>query len=169
MRPSSSEFAPYYGKYIEMITQNHPLGALEASFQEATEFLASIPVEKADYRYAEGKWTVKELLQHCIDTERIMAYRALSFARNEIKPLPGFDENAYAGVADVSSRTLQDMTSEFLQVKQSDISLYRSFKTEDLLRQGTMSGGPASVRALGFIIAGHQRHHFNILGERYGV
>lgn len=167
MRPTEQEFAQFYGKYIEKIVQDHPLAALEASLQEAQAFLPSIPAEKADYRYADGKWSVKELLQHLIDTERIMAYRALSFARNEQKSLPGFDENAYASVADVSGRNIEEMAQEFLELKRSNISLFRSFTLENLLRTGSMNGGPASARALAFIIAGHQRHHLNILTERY--
>lgn len=167
MRPTEQEFAPFYGKYIEKVREENPLSALEASYLEAQKFLPSIPAEKADFRYAEGKWTVKELLQHVIDTERIMAYRALCFARKEQKALPGFDENAYVEAVDVSGRNLLEMAAEFLEVKKSNISLFRSFTPEALLRQGTMSGGPASVRALGFIIAGHQRHHISILNERY--
>lgn len=167
MRPTVNEFAPFYGKYIEKVKEDHPLSALEASLQEAEDFLPTIPAEKEDFRYAEGKWTVKELLQHVIDTERIMAYRALCFARNEKTPLPGFDENAYVDAVDVSNRKLDEMAAEFLEVKRSSLSMFRSFMPEALLRQGTMSGGPASVRALAFIIAGHQKHHFNILKERY--
>ena len=167
MRPTEQEFAPFYGKYIEKVAQDHPMAALEASLQEAQAFLTSIPAEKADYRYADGKWSVKELLQHIIDTERIMAYRALAFARNEQKSLPGFDENAYASAAEVSGRNMEEMAQEFLELKKSNISLFKSFTREALLRTGTMSGGPASVRALAFIIAGHQRHHLNILTERY--
>ena len=167
MRPTTNEFAPFYGKYIEKIKEEHPLNALEASLIEARNFFPTIPAEKADFRYAEGKWTVKELLQHIIDTERIMAYRALCFARNEKTPLPSFNENAYAEAMDVSHRNLSEMAEEFLELKQSNIRMFRSFPEEALLRQGTMSGGPASVRAVGFIIAGHQRHHIIILKERY--
>lgn len=167
MRPATREFAPYYGRYIEMVPQDHPLSALEASFREAQDFLPAIPEVKADFRYAEGKWTVKELLQHITDTERVMAWRALSLARNEEKALPGFDENAYAQAADVSGRSMKEIGEELLDLKRSNISLFRGFTNEALLRTGTMNGVPASVRALGFIIAGHQRHHFNVLEERY--
>lgn len=167
MRPDTNEFAPFYGKYVEKVSAPDALAALDNAFEEAQDFLPALPPEKADFRYAEGKWTVKQLLQHVIDTERIMAYRALCFARNEQKALPGFDENGYAEAADVSHRTLTDLYDEFLEVKGSNLKLFRSFTPEALLRQGTMSGGPASVRALAFIISGHQHHHFNILKERY--
>lgn len=167
MRPTLQEYAPFYGKYVEKSEGNDPLSALEKSLEEARKFLIQIPEEKAEYRYAEGKWTVKELLQHLSDTERIMAYRALCIARNDKTELPGFDENAYVEALDLSNRSLTDIKEEFLEMKKSTISLFRSFHSEALVRLGKMNGQPASVRALGFIIAGHQRHHFMVLKERY--
>ena len=167
MRPTSQEFAPFYGKYIEKIEENDPLSALEKSLKEAFNFLPQIPEEKAEHKYAEGKWTVKELMQHLSDTERIMTYRALCIARKDQTELPGFDENAYVEALDLSNRRLSDIKEEFLELKKSTITLFRSFPTEALLRSGIMNGQPASVRALAYIIAGHQRHHFMVLRERY--
>lgn len=169
MKPTTSEYAPFYGTYIRKVKEENTLEALESSFQEAKHFLPALPTEKADYRYAEGKWTVKELLQHMIDTERIMAYRALAIARNDKTPLPGFDENAYVEILDVSHRSMTEMVAEFLELRNSTLSLFRSFTDKELHRQGTMSGNATSARAVGYIIAGHQLHHFQILEERYGV
>lgn len=167
MRPSATEYAPFYGTYVRKVEEEHPLSALENSFQEAKDFLSSLPAEKAEYRYAEGKWSVKEVLQHMIDTERIMGYRALAIARNDKTPLPGFDENAYVENLDIDHRSLAVLMAEFLELRVSTLSLFRSFTNEVLLRQGTMSGNPASVRALAYIITGHQLHHFQVLKERY--
>ena len=167
MRPTSQEFAPFYEKYVEKIKENDPVFALEKSLEEAINFLPQIQEERAGYRYAEGKWTVKELLQHLSDTERIMAYRALSIARKDQTELPAFDENAYVEALDLSNRSLSDIKEEFLELKKSTVTLFRSFPTEALLRSGIMNGQPASVRALAYIIAGHQRHHFMVLRERY--
>jgi uncharacterized damage-inducible protein DinB len=167
MRPSASEYAPFYGTYVRKVEEENPLSALENSFQEAKDFLSTLPAEKAEYRYAEGKWSVKEVLQHIVDTERIMAYRALAIARNDKTPLPGFDENNYVENLDIDHRSLADIIAEFLELRISTLSLFGSFTREVLLRQGTMSGNPASVRALGFIITGHQLHHFQVLKERY--
>ncbi|WP_017731854.1 DinB family protein [Nafulsella turpanensis] len=167
MRPKQEEYAPFYAGYVEACKEESAIEALEQSFKEALPFLQSIPKEKADHRYAEGKWSVKELLQHMIDTERIMGYRALRFARNDQTELAGFDEDAYVSVLDLSNRKLSSLVAEFLELRNSTLSLFRGFSEEDLKRKGKASGQPASVRAIGFIIAGHQRHHFNILQERY--
>lgn len=167
MKPSTGEYSPFYGTYIQKVKEENTLSALENSWQEAKGFLSAIPPEKADYRYAAGKWTIKELLQHMADTERIMAYRALRIARNDKTPLPGFEENAYVDVLDLSHRSLPEIIAEFLELRSANLIMFRGFNDEVLQRQGTVSGNPASVRALGYIIAGHQRHHFQVLQERY--
>lgn len=167
MRPSIQEYAPFYGTYIQRVKEENPLTAMKNAYQEAKHFLPALPAEKADYRYATDKWTVKEVLQHIIDTERIMAYRALAIGRNDKAQLPGFDENAYVEVLDISHRSLPEMVEEFLELRSSTLRLFRSFTDVELLRQGTMSGNKTSVRALGYIIAGHQLHHFQILKDRY--
>ena len=167
MRPQQEEYAPFYAGYVEASKEENAIAALEQSFKEAIPFLQSLPEEKADYRYAEGKWSIKELLQHMIDTERIMGYRALRFARKDETELAGFDENAYVELLELSGRKLASLVAEFLELRNSTLSLFRGFSEEALKRRGKANGQPASVRAIGFIIAGHQRHHFKILQERY--
>ncbi len=167
MRPENHEFAPFYGKYIEKVKAENSLAALESSYKEALDFLPQIRENKADFRYAEEKWTVKELLQHLTDTERIMAYRALCIARKDQTALPGFNENAYVAALDLSGRNIQEIKEELLELKKSTLAMFRGFAEEALMRMGNMNGQPASVRALAYIIAGHQHHHFIILKERY--
>lgn len=167
MRPQENEYPKYYSAYIEQVPETEPLLALEKAAEEIQRFLALLPEGKGDYRYAEGKWTVKELLQHVIDTERIMAYRALSIARGDTTPLPGFDEESYARVANVEYRSISDLKAELQLVRKSTLSLFQNFDEAALRRRGIMNNNPATVLALAYIIAGHQRHHFRILHERY--
>lgn len=167
MRPTTQEYAPFYGGYVDQVKEEAPVPALENSLEEARQFLSSLPAEKAESRYAEGKWSVKEVIQHMIDTERVMAYRALRFARNDNTELPGYDENAWVASLDLSRRSLHELGEELLELRQSTLSLFHSFPESVYSNAGIASGQPASVRALAYIIAGHQRHHFNILKERY--
>jgi hypothetical protein len=134
---------------------------------QAEQVLPRLPESKADHRYAEGKWTVKEKLQHVIDTERIMAYRALTIAREDTTPLPGFDENSYAQTANVAHRSLKDLGDELIAVRKTTLYLFRSFDQTAFGRIGQANKNPVSVLGLAYIIAGHQRHHFAILQERY--
>jgi hypothetical protein len=143
--------------------------ALGRSFEELGSDLSSIPDEKGDFAYAPGKWTICQLLQHAIDTERIFAYRALCIARGETQPLPGFDENEYARMAGTGKRTPAKLKEEFLTVRQSTLQLFGGFDDAALARCGTANGNPISVHALAYIIVGHWRHHAGILRERYGI
>lgn len=140
---------------------------LEISLHDFIRFVQNIPMDKFDYRYAEGKWTIKEIIQHIIDTERIFAYRALRISRNDLTPLPGFDENIFAENTSANSRTIQDLLTEFSAVRQSNLLLFKSFSDEQFKRMGTASENPISVRAIGFILIGHQKHHQKIFKERY--
>jgi uncharacterized damage-inducible protein DinB len=124
-------------------------------------------MDKFDYRYAEGKWTIKDILQHLIDTERIFAYRALRFSRNDLTPLSSFDENEYVIEAKANRRSIQELLTELAVVRQATLSLFKTFSEEELLRIGTASSKPISVRALGFVIIGHQNHHQRFFEERY--
>jgi hypothetical protein len=124
-------------------------------------------MDKFDYRYAEGKWTIKEIIQHLIDCERIFSYRALRFSRNDKTPLPGFDEDSYNENTAGNLRSLQDLLTELAVVRQSTLSLFKSFSQEQLLRIGNASDKEISVRAIGFIILGHQKHHQHIFQQRY--
>ena len=171
MKPSqllSSEYASFYANYINQVSEEHSLvEELEISVHRLVKFVQDIPLDKFDYRYAEGKWTIKDILLHLIDAERIFAYRALRFARNDKTPLASFDENNYVDEAHANKRTIQDLLSEMLVVRQATLSLFKSFSEEQLLRKGIASNNLMSVRALGFTIIGHQNHHQRIFLERY--
>lgn len=165
-RPQPDEFAPYYTKYIEKVNDD-VLSELEKQCSDLQTFLSSIPHEKEEFTYAEGKWTTKEVIGHIIDTERIMAYRLLRISRNDSTPLPGFDENQYVKNSHFKSRDLSGLIDEFISVRKSNLHLFQSLNEDDLSKTGTASGYSVSVRALLFIIAGHVKHHQQILKERY--
>jgi hypothetical protein len=165
-RPTVEEFNPYYKNYIESVSDD-VMAVLNDQAATFTEFIKNIPKEKADYAYAPGKWSVKELLGHLIDTERIMAYRALRFARKDMQNLPGFDENDYVRESHYHERSLETLADEFACLRKANSFLFASFNQEELLRQGPANGHPVSVRALLFIMAGHVIHHQNILQQRY--
>ncbi|ESU24944.1 hypothetical protein FEDK69T_05010 [Flavobacterium enshiense DK69] len=164
------EFAPYYKTYIDAMEDNvNLLDELEISLYKTIKFVQDIPMDKFDYRYAEGKWTIKEILQHIIDAERVFAYRALRFSRSDETPLSSFDENKYADVVNpvANKRHLKDLLTELTAVRHATITLFKSFTEEDLVKKGVASNNPMSVRALGFVIIGHQNHHMNVFKERY--
>lgn len=165
-RPQADEFAPYYATYINTVSEN-VLGELEHQATAFPAFLKQIPDEKAYYAYAEGKWTVKELVGHAIDTERIMAYRALRIARNDQTPLASFDENEYVANARFNDRSLESLADEFAILRNANIYLFKSLTEEEFSRMGTASDKAVSVRALLYIIVGHVNHHRKILEERY--
>lgn len=162
-----TEYADWYKNYIIEAGEVDLIEELEISVHRLIRFVREIPMDKFDYRYAEGKWTIKDILQHIIDAERIFSYRALRFARKDQTPLPSFEENDYADIANGSQRSIQDLLTELAVVRQSTISLFKTFDDEALKRIGTASGNPMSVRALGFVIIGHQNHHQNVYQERY--
>ena len=140
---------------------------LEISLHEFIRFVREIPMEKHDFQYAPGKWKIKDIIQHLIDAERVFSYRALRIARNDKTPLPGFEENDFANEADGGRRTIQDLLTEYATLRHSTMQLFRSFTDEELIRVGTASGKPISVRAIGFIIIGHLKHHQQVFVERY--
>lgn len=162
-----NEYAGFFSTYIKNLNSINLIEELEISLHEFIKFVQNIPMDKFDYRYAEGKWTIKEIIQHIIDTERIFSYRALRISRNDKTPLPGFDENEYVDNSSGNKRSLQDLLTEMAVVRQSTLSLFKSFSNEQLLRIGTVSNNQISVRAIGFIIIGHQNHHRKIFEERY--
>lgn len=161
------EYAEYFFPYISVLGDVTLIEELEISLHEFIRFVQNIPMDKFDYRYAEGKWTIKEIIQHVIDTERIFAYRALRISRNDQTPLPGFDENDYVNNTQSNNRSLQDLLTELSAVRHSNIFLFKSFSNEQLERIGIASNAGISVRAIGFIIIGHQKHHQKIFEERY--
>lgn len=164
---SENEYAPYYSNYIKAIENLDFFETLETSLNEAIAFLEAIPNEKLKYRYAKEKWTIKEILQHIIDTERILSYRALRFSRNDATDLPGFDENWYVIHSNANQRDFTDLINEFFCTRKSTQSLFKSFSEEMMLKIGSANESEFTVRALGFIIIGHQKHHLQVIEERY--
>lgn len=166
-RPDLSRVPEYYHRYINQVKEDDLAAAFAWQRSAIQPLLKNIPVDKVDYRYAEGKWSVKELLQHLIDAERIFAYRALCFARKDTTPLPGFDENMYADNCMVSTREWNEMLDEFWLVRRTTELMFNSFNNEQLNASGIASDSPTYVLGIGFIIAGHLNHHVAVLKERY--
>jgi N-acetylglutamate synthase-like GNAT family acetyltransferase/uncharacterized damage-inducible protein DinB len=166
-RPAADEYAPYFAKYVERIGDGDILEILRRQAGETAALLAALSERDADYRYAEGKWSIKEVVGHVADTERVMVYRAVCFARGEQAPLPGFDENAYVRRARFGSRRLAELVAEFQAVRAATIPFFAGLDAEELRRRGTANDRPYTVRAVAFIVAGHERHHRTILEERY--
>ena len=164
---SAQEYAPFYSQYIKALGEVDLIEVLEASLKDLIATLECLQEEKLIYRYVEGKWTIKELMQHIIDTERVLSYRALRFSRNDTTNLPGFDEDWYVANSNGNERNFKDILQEFIHVRNSTILLFKSFKPAMLLISGTASNSDMTVRALGFIIAGHQMHHLKIIKEKY--
>lgn len=165
---SSTEYAPFYKSYIEEIGQELTiLSGLDEIGKEFTDLVDSLSANQLNFAYAENKWTIKEIIVHLIDAERIFSYRALRFARNDQTDLSGFDENNYVPFSDANKRSKDDLIAECKAVRKSTLFLFQSFSDEMLLRMGTIGGNGMSVRALGFIILGHQKHHIKIIRERY--
>lgn len=164
---NANEFNPYYKNYIEKSTDSNIVKGLENNLEVMIAFYSRIPLEKHDYAYAEGKWTVKDILIHIIDTERIFAYRALRFARKDKTPLVGFEQDDYVVNVNTKNRTLENILEEFKTVRQASIALFKTFDNDTLKQIGEASDSPFSVRALGYIITGHENHHNQIINERY--
>ena len=162
-----NEYADFYKSYIQALEDVELIEELEISLHDFIRFVQNIPMDKFDYRYAEGKWTIKEIIQHLIDSERVFSYRALRISRNDKTPLPGFDENEYVANSNGNKRNLQGLLTELAVVRQATLSLFNSFSQEQLQYVGIASDNEVSVRAIGFIIIGHQKHHQKIFAERY--
>lgn len=165
--PAAETLSTYYQTYVKNITEDDLIDALTNATAEIEGFLKLIPKEKEEYRYAEGKWMLKEVIGHICDTERIMSYRALRIARNDKTPLAGFEENDYVKSSNFYKRNLNSIGVEYLLVRESSIALFTSLEEEDFDKYGTANDNPVSVRALLFMIIAHQRHHFNVIRERY--
>ncbi|MHA7831156.1 MAG: DinB family protein [Flagellimonas sp.] len=163
----SSEYNPFYQTYIMALGDVELIEELKRGKSAFLSLFEEIPEEKLNYAYAEGKWSLAEVLIHMIDTERIFQYRALCIARNDKTPLPGFDQDTYVPYSNADNRSKSDLIEEYKAVRDSTISLFDSFDEEAIKRIGVASGSKMSVRALGFIICGHQAHHVRILRERY--
>jgi len=164
---NENEYNPHYKHYILELGNVDLFEILKVSSDELLETIKDLSEEKMVFRYDEGKWSIKELLQHIIDTERIMSYRALRFSRNDATELQGFDENWYVDNSNGNERNSIELIEEFTCIRSASISLFKSFTDEMLLLSGTANESDITVRALGFIIAGHQMHHLKIIKERY--
>ncbi len=165
--PAPSEFAPYYAKYVSLVPEGSALEHLRTQIGETLGLLKPLREEKANYRYAPGKWSVKEVIGHLADSERVFAYRAMRIARNDRTLLPSFDENAYIANSNFGARPLGDVVAEFEAVRAASVALFGGLNEEAFTREGTASGHSVSVRALLWIVAGHERHHRGLLKERY--
>jgi uncharacterized damage-inducible protein DinB len=167
-KPASGEFPPYASMYIDLIpSDGRLLTHLWNNLQTAKKMIQSLAPDKHVYRYAEGKWTVKEILVHIIDDERIYGYRALRFARNDKTELPGFDQDPFAFYSKANDRTIESILEEYEALRMSTITLFDSFPDDALLRRGIANNNEATVRALGYHLAGHELHHLNIIKNRY--
>ena len=168
-RPDASEHATCYAGYIAAVADGDIVSRLREHGRALAEALAAVPDAREGFRYAEGKWTIRDVVGHIVDAERIFAYRALRLARGDATPLAGFDEGAYAAVSNASMRPLAELRAELLAVRESTVSLLASLDDVAWTRGGNANGQPISVRALAWIAAGHAMHHHRILSERYGV
>lgn len=166
-RPDEDEYAPYYGRYISRVPDGDLYAILVSQLADTLALIRSIPEQRGTHRYADGKWSIKEVIGHVSDCERIMSYRALRFARADETPLPGFEQNDYVPPGGFDRRTLQDLSEELAAVRQATLHLLRHLDPAALTRAGTASGNRVTVRALAYIIAGHERHHIEILKAKY--
>lgn len=164
--PAATEYAPFYHTYVKLITGD-PLEVLRRQPQELRQLLDGLTEEQTLFRYAPDKWSIKENLVHMLDTERIFAYRALRIGRGDTTALPGFEQDDYVPASGADARALADILHEYDTVRAASLSLLESFTREAVSRQGTASGQPVSVRALAYILSGHEAHHLNLLRERY--
>jgi uncharacterized damage-inducible protein DinB len=165
-RPQPDEYSAFAARYVDLVGNGPIIEILEYLQQTTYNFFVRMEPDKAGYRYAEDKWSVKQVLGHMADTERIFAYRALVFSHEAIE-LPGFDQDVYMKDASFDSRSLEDIANEFKVVRESSLFLFRSISDEQSTQKGIASGNPVSVRALAYMIAGHEMHHIKMLKERY--
>ena len=168
-RPEASEYAPFYHGYVTAVPDGDIVALLRSSGRELLEALGRIPETRGGHRYGPDKWTIREVVGHLIDAERIFTYRALRVARGDRTPLAAFDENAYVKTAGSDARTLASLTGELAAVREATVRLFESLPDEAWGLSGVASGKDVSLRALAYITTGHATHHLRILRERYGV
>ena len=164
---SNDEYNPYYQSYIKKAGSYSLQEGLQDNGDATIAFLESIPEDKLEYRYAEGKWSIKEIIQHLIDTERVFTYRALAIARNDKSLFPGYDQDVYAEISEADARSMFDLMNEYKAVRLASIILFESFSEAMLTRIGIASNSNLSPRAVAFITIGHENHHCEIIKERY--
>lgn len=166
-RPDIEKVPDFYKPYVELVKDMDVMDALRFASKKAQQLVPYIPEDKGEHRYADGKWTVKEVINHMMDTERVFAYRALRFSRNDQTPLSPFDENTYAPKANAHARNIQQLAREMKRLRETTIDLFASMSPDMLQFEGTASGKRMSVLHLGYITAGHDLYHQKILQERY--
>jgi len=165
--PKPDEYAEFYSGYMKNIPHDNIIKVLEEGRDYLQSLIKSIPEEKGNYAYDQGKWSIKEVLGHMADVERIMAYRAMCIARGEQQSLPGFEQDDYVNTADFNKRSLSSLSEELLSLRNADITLFKSFDDVTMMKKGLANNYTNTVRAFMFIIAGHELHHIKILNERY--
>jgi hypothetical protein len=167
MKPTTEETPEFYRPYINALAEGELISTLEHSLEELMRTLSGLDESKGALKYAEDKWTIKELIVHLLDSERVFAYRALRFSRNDKTDLPGFEQNDYVPNSEANRQSLGDLLDHFRRLRASNIDLFSSFSEDQLSRTGTANGYPISVNTIGYILAGHQMHHLKIIRERY--
>jgi len=167
MRPQKQDHIAYFEHYINLVPESDILSALKNNQQSTLSFIKSIPASKADFRYADNKWTVKQVINHIIDTERIFSYRALRFSRGDNQVLPGYDENLFANNVDLSRTDLNLLAEEFEAVRKATILQFKQLNEKELLLKGKTTSGENNVLSIGYVICGHAQHHLNVIKERY--
>lgn len=168
-RPLETEYAPDYQSYVAHVAEDDILPAMRSQIDALDVLLDRVPPERETFAYAEGKWSIRQIIGHLIDGERVFGYRALCIARGETQDLPGFDENAYMPNAPYGDIELEDLLSEFRLVRLSNVAMFRTLDESAWSRQGIANGTPVTVRALAYVMVGHVRHHMGVLRDRYGV
>jgi uncharacterized damage-inducible protein DinB len=168
-RPTDAEYAPFYAPYVALVPETDILPVLEQQIEEIRRLAAAVPSPRETYRYAEGKWSIRQVLGHLVDGERVFGYRAFCISRGEQAPLPSFDENQYVSASRFDATPLLELADELALVRRSNLVVLRRLEEARWARAGIASGKPVSVRALAWVMAGHPRHHLGILKERYGV
>jgi len=166
-RPVAADYPPYFATYIDKVPAGDVLEILKSQIDETIKTLSKVKESDAGYRYAPGKWNIREVVRHIADTERVFIYRAVCFARGETQPLPGFDENVYAANSEADTRTLVEHLEELRTQRAATVSFLAGVSPEALMRRGTANNREYVMRAIPFIIAGHERHHLGVLRERY--
>ena len=168
-RPPDTEYAPFFARYVSLVPEADLLAVLEGQPAELARLSSIVPADREKFRYAEGKWTIRELVGHIVDAERVFGYRAFCISRGEQAPLPAFEENEYIRNSQYDRQPLRELVSEFAALRETNLAFLRRLEDKEWERLGTSNKNPASVRALAFIMAGHVRHHFAVMRERYGV
>lgn len=165
--PGKDEYAEWYAGYVARVLESDIIAALASQPDDLDALLSAVPEESTTFRYAEGKWSIRQLVGHLIDGERVFALRAFCFSRGETAGLPGFDENAYIANSSYDNVPCSELRREFRTVREASVMLLGRLGADEWMRRGTASGWPVSVRALAYIMVGHPRHHMGVIGERY--